>query len=140
VHPTENLFGCSAHYHIPLDTNFQMPYTVGVMATNDNLGTFEQIILTSLVILGENAYGATVHEKVEELAEGSRSIGSVYTTLDRLEQKGYVKSWFGDPTPERGGRAKRFFKITAAGQRVLDHSMRVAGNMLAGLEGIGGVA
>jgi PadR family transcriptional regulator, regulatory protein PadR len=109
------------------------------MATTDNLGTFEQIILTSLVILGENAYGATVHEKVEELAEGSRSIGSVYTTLDRLEQKGYVKSWFGEPTAERGGRAKRFFKITAAGQRVLDQSMKVAGNMLAGLEGIGGV-
>jgi DNA-binding PadR family transcriptional regulator len=109
------------------------------MATNDNLGTFEQMILTSLVLLGENAYGATVHEKVEELAESSKSIGSVYTTLDRLEQKGYVKSWFGDPTPERGGRAKRFFEITAAGQRVLDQSMKVAGNMLAGLKGIGGV-
>jgi len=116
-----------------------MPYNVGVMATNDNLGTFEQIILTSLVILGENAYGATVHEKVEELAEGSRSIGSVYTTLDRLEQKGYVKSWFGDPTPERGGRAKRFFKIQAAGQLALNKSMQLADNMLTALKEIGGV-
>lgn len=116
-----------------------MHYSVGVMATNDNLGTFEQIILTSLVILGENAYGATVHEKVEELAEGSRSIGSVYTTLDRLEQKGYVKSWFGDPTPERGGRSKRFFEITGAGQKVLQQAMKVADNMVTGLREIGGL-
>ena len=58
------------------------------MATNDNLGTFEQIILTSLVILGENAYGATVHEKVEELAEGSRSIGSVSVRVNKNETHG----------------------------------------------------
>jgi PadR family transcriptional regulator, regulatory protein PadR len=109
------------------------------MATNDNLGTFEQIVLTSLVILRENAYGATIHEKVEELAEGSKSIGSVYTTLDRLEEKGYVKSWFGDPTPERGGRAKRYFEITGAGQRVLKQSIRVAGNLVKGWREIGGV-
>jgi PadR family transcriptional regulator PadR len=129
-----------SHHTFPLDTNFQIPYTVGVMATNDNLGTFEQIILTSLVLLGDNAYGATVHEKVEELAEGSRSIGSVYTTLDRLEQKGYVRSWFGDPTPERGGRSKRFFEITGAGQKVLQQAMKVADNMVTGLREIGGLA
>lgn len=124
---------------LPLDTDLDMAYAVVVMATKGNLGTFEQIILTSLVLLGENAYGATVHEKVEELAEGSRSIGSVYTTLDRLEKKGYVKSWFGDPTPERGGRAKRYFKITGAGQKVLQQAMKVAGNMVTGLKEIGGV-
>jgi PadR family transcriptional regulator, regulatory protein PadR len=106
------------------------------MATNDNLGTFEQIVLTSLVILGEKAYGATIHEKVEELAEGSRSIGSVYTTLDRLEGKGYLRSWFGDPTPERGGRAKRYFEITGAGQKVLKRSMKVAGNLVTAFEAI----
>lgn len=109
------------------------------MASNDTLGTFEQAILTSVLLLGENAYGATIHEKVEELAEGSKSIGSVYTALDRLEQKGYVRSWFGDPTPERGGRAKRYFEITGVGQRVLKASMKVAGNMIAGLKEIGGV-
>src|SRR5216684_2831891 len=92
-------------------------HTVGVMAKGDNLGEFEQLILTALVLLGENAYGMTIHERVEDLAAGTRSVslGSVYTTLDRLEQKGYVKSWFGDPTPERGGRSKRFFEITGAG-------------------------
>jgi PadR family transcriptional regulator PadR len=109
------------------------------MPTNDVLGTFEQVVLTSLVILSDNAYGATIHEKVEELAEGSKSIGSVYTTLDRLEEKGYVKSWFGDPTPERGGRAKRYFEITGAGQKVLKQSMKVAGNLVREWREIGGV-
>jgi PadR family transcriptional regulator PadR len=109
------------------------------MPTNDTLGTFEQAVLTSLMSLGENAYGATIHEKVEELVGGSKSIGSVYTTLDRLEEKGYVKSWFGDPTPERGGRAKRYFEITGAGQKVLNQSMKVAGNLVREWREIGGV-
>jgi PadR family transcriptional regulator, regulatory protein PadR len=107
-----------------------IPYTVGRMPANENLGIFEQIVLTSVVILGVDAYGTTIHEKVEELAEGSKSIGSVYTTLDRLEEKGYVRSWLGDPTQERGGRAKRYFEITRAGQRVLKQSMKVAGNLV----------
>jgi len=84
------------------------------MAKGDNLGEFEMLILSALMMLGQNAYGMTVHEQVEKLAEGLRSVslGAVYTTLDRLEIKGYVKSWFSDPTPERGGRTKRFFEIT----------------------------
>ena len=67
------------------------------------------------MILGsENAYGMTIHEQVEKLAARVRavSLGSVYTTLDRLEQKGHVKSWFGGATKQRGGRSKRFFEIT----------------------------
>src|SRR5438045_3429676 len=108
------------------------------MAKGDNLGEFEQLILAALMILGENAYGMTVHEQVEKLAAGVRtvSLGSVYTTLDRLEQKGYVKSWFGGATEERGGRSKRYFKITAAGARAVKASLRVAANMVAGLKEI----
>ena len=119
-----------------------MPHTVEVMAKGDNLGEFEQLILAALLMLGENAYGMTIHERVEKLAAGVRSVslGSVYTTLDRLEQKGYVKSWFGDPTPERGGRSKRYFEITGAGQRVLKSSAKVAANIVAGLREIGGIA
>ena len=81
--------------------------------------SLKAVNLAALLILGENAYGMTVHEQVEKLAAGVRtvSLGSVYTTLDRLEQKGYVKSWFGGATEERGGRSKRYFKITAAGAR-----------------------
>jgi len=92
-------------------------------------------------MLGENAYGMTIHERVEELADGTRgvSLGSVYTTLDRLERKGYVKSWFSDPTPERGGRSKRYFEITAAGEKALKSSAKVAANIMDGLREIGGV-
>src|SRR3712207_6740854 len=108
------------------------------MAKGDNLGEFEAMILAALMLLGENAYGMTVHERVEQLAAGIRSVslGSVYTTLDRLEQKGYVTSWFSDPTPERGGRSKRYFEITGAGQLALKNALKVADNMLSGLRDI----
>jgi PadR family transcriptional regulator PadR len=112
------------------------------MPTNDNLGQFEVLNLAALMILGDNAYGMTIHEEVERLAEGTRSVslGSVYTTMDRLEQKGYVKSWYSDPTPERGGRSKRYFEITGSGELALKNSLKVAGNVLAGLREIGGMA
>ena len=111
------------------------------MPKGDNLGEFEQLILTALVMLGENAYGMTIHERVEKLAAGVRSVslGSVYTTLDRMEQKGYVRSWFGGATEERGGRSKRYFEITGAGERVLRSSVRVAARVVEGLREIGGV-
>lgn len=117
-----------------------MIHTVGVMAKGDNLGEFEQLILAALMMLGDNAYGMTIHERVGKLAAGVRSVslGSVYTTLDRLEQKGYVKSWFGDPTAERGGRSKRYFEITGAGAKVLKQSAKVAANIVTGLRELGG--
>jgi PadR family transcriptional regulator PadR len=112
------------------------------MAKGDYLGDLEQLTLTAVLLLGDQAYGMTVHERVEELAEGFRevSLGSAYTTLERLEQKGYIKSWFSDPTPERGGRAKKYFKVTGAGQLALKNSLKVASNMVAGLREIGGMA
>jgi DNA-binding PadR family transcriptional regulator len=126
----------------PLDTAVDMFHTVVVMAKGDNLGEFELLILAALMMLGDNAYGMTVHEQVEKLASGIRSVslGSVYTTLDRLEQKGYTKSWFSDPTPERGGRSKRFFEITGTGELAVKNSMKLAGNVLAGLREKWGVA
>lgn len=113
------------------------------MAKGDNLGEFEVLNLAAVFMLGESAYGMTIHEQVEKLAEGVRSgvsLGSVYTTLDRLEQKGYVKSWFSDPTPERGGRARRYFEITASGETALRQYKRMASNVVDGLSEIGGVA
>ncbi len=111
------------------------------MAKGDNLGEFEQLILAALMILGADAYGMTIHERVEKLAAGLRSVslGSVYTTLDRLEQKGYVKSWFSDPTPERGGRSKRYFEVTGSGERALKASATVVANIVAGLREVGGI-
>jgi PadR family transcriptional regulator, regulatory protein PadR len=85
------------------------------------LGEFEVLVLTAVLAAGQDAYGATIHEEIEGLVAGSRdvSLGSVYTTLDRLEQKGYLKSWTGEPTAERGGRAKRYYEVQASGQRAL---------------------
>ncbi|HEY4089733.1 MAG TPA: PadR family transcriptional regulator [Bryobacteraceae bacterium] len=77
--------------------------------------------MTSVLAAGQEAYGANIHEEIETLVSGSRevSLGSVYTTLDRLEQKGYLRSWTGESTPERGGRAKRYYEVQASGQRAL---------------------
>ncbi|MCC6590243.1 MAG: helix-turn-helix transcriptional regulator [Bryobacterales bacterium] len=87
------------------------------------LGEFEVLVLTG-VIAGKragDAYGVTIHEEVEKLVTPTRdvSIGSVYTTLDRLQQKGLVQSWYAGKTDERGGRAKRCFEVTGIGNRAL---------------------
>lgn len=79
------------------------------------IGEFEYLILTAAARLGEEAYGATIREAIQQAARRSCSIGALYTTLDRLEKKGLIKSWMGDPTPERGGRSKRLVRITAKG-------------------------
>jgi PadR family transcriptional regulator PadR len=103
----------------------------------DTLGQFEAWILTTVVTLGpRNAYGMTIHEEVEKLS-GRKivSLGAVYTTLDRLEAKGMVSSHFADPTPERGGRSKRYFRIEAAGQSALSHSIEQSTAMERALRG-----
>ena len=128
---------------MPLDTPANLSHNGNQMAKGEHLGEFEQMILTTLMLLGsgETAYGMTIHAKVEELAAGLRlvSLGACYTTLDRLEQKGYVRSWFGGATEERGGRSKRFFEITGSGERALKNALSVANNMVTGLREIGGL-
>jgi PadR family transcriptional regulator, regulatory protein PadR len=81
------------------------------------------LVLTSILALRENAYGVSIHAKVEELTRPKGvSLGAVYITLDRLEDKGLVASWLSEPTPERGGRAKRFYRLEALGERALQES------------------
>jgi len=93
------------------------------MARPDTLGQFEQLVLTAILTQREDAYGITIHSKVQELARPREvSLGAVYVTLDRLEDKGMVSSWLSDPTPERGGRAKRCFRLEALGERALEES------------------
>src|SRR5450759_3983406 len=100
-----------------------LPYTVGQMAKPESLGQFEQLVLTAILSLREDAYGVTIHSKVEELARPKAvSLGAVYVTLDRVEDKGFVTSWLSDPTPERGGRAKRCYRLEALGERALEES------------------
>jgi len=79
------------------------------------LGEFEYLLLTAAARLGDDAYGAAIRQSIEEATGRNCSIGALYTTLDRLEQKGLVKTWMGEATPQRGGRAKRMVRVTAKG-------------------------
>jgi PadR family transcriptional regulator, regulatory protein PadR len=98
------------------------------------LGEFEQLILLGLVRLGPDAYGATVRREIEEHAGREVSISAVYTTLERLEQKGLVRSRIGAPTPERGGRRRRHFELLPLGARSLRDAYQAITGMTAGIE------
>lgn len=87
------------------------------------LGEFEELVLLTIVNLDKNSYGVAIKEDIEERGKRKLSIGALHTTLTRLEEKGYIKSWMGDPTPERGGRRKRFFEVTHRGKVEL-HNIR----------------
>jgi PadR family transcriptional regulator PadR len=79
------------------------------------LGEFEYLLITVATQLGDNAYGAALREEIQTRTGRKCSIGALYTTMDRLEAKGFLKTWMGDPTPERGGRAKRMILVTPNG-------------------------
>jgi PadR family transcriptional regulator, regulatory protein PadR len=98
------------------------------------LGEFEQLVLLALVRLGPDAYGATVRREIEAHAGRELSISAVYTTLQRLEQKGLVRSRMGEPTPERGGRRRKHFVLLPAGQRALRAAYEAFAGMTAGVE------
>ena len=92
------------------------------MAGREHLGDFEQIVLLAILRMDKQAYGVLIRREIEERTGRSLTVGALYRTLDRLEDKNYVTSWFGDPSPERGGRAKRYFKVQPAGLRALAES------------------
>jgi PadR family transcriptional regulator, regulatory protein PadR len=81
------------------------------------LGEFEYLLITAAAGLGDNAYGAAIREEIETTTGRKCSIGALYTTIDRLEAKGLLKTWMGDATPQRGGRAKRMIRLTPRGVR-----------------------
>jgi len=95
------------------------------MNERTGLGEFELMVLLSLVRLGDQAYGVPIAREIEKFRRREVSLGSVYAALERLEKKGFVTSSLGDPTPERGGRAKRFFETTKEGLRELHETRRV---------------
>jgi PadR family transcriptional regulator, regulatory protein PadR len=104
------------------------------MPGRDYLGEFEHIVVLALLRLGDRAYGVTVRQEIESRTNREVSIGSVYATLERLETKGYVKSHRGDPTPERGGRSKRFFRVTPRGVAAVNRTQRALQSMTQGLD------
>jgi len=107
------------------------------MTGRNSLGEFEHIIILALLRLEDRAYGVTVRQEIEFRTKREVSIGAVYATLDRLETKGYVKSRRGNPTPERGGRSKRFFRITAKGMAAVNRTQRALQSMTQGLDLVG---
>ena len=104
----------------------------------NNLGDFQQLVLLALLRLRDNAYGMTVRRELAERTGRQVSLGAVYTTLDRLEARGYVSSWIGEATPERGNRRKKYFRVEAAGEAALRQSQQVTARMLDGLQPVGG--
>ena len=107
------------------------------MSSPDYLGEFEHIVVLALLRLEERAYGVTVRQEIEFRTKREVSIGAVYATLDRMETKGYVKSRLGDPTPERGGRSKRFFRVTAKGMAAVNRTQKALQSMTEGLDLVG---
>jgi DNA-binding PadR family transcriptional regulator len=98
---------------------------IEVMGTRSYLGEFDLMLLLAVIHLGEEAYGVPVARKLEQHRGRIVSVGSVYAALERLESKGLITSSLGDPTPERGGKAKRYFRITKEGLRQVHETRRV---------------
>jgi PadR family transcriptional regulator PadR len=85
----------------------------------DRLGRFEHFLLLVVVRLGEDAYGLTIRRELARHIGREVAVGAIYTALARLERRGLVQSWLGEPTPERGGKAKRYYRVLPAGKKAL---------------------
>src|SRR5215471_7241428 len=103
------------------------------MSDRRYLGEMELMVLLAVVRLADDAYGVPISKELLNLAGREVALGSVYAALDRLEQKGFVTSTIGDPTPERGGRAKRYFRATPAGLRALKMTRTALINLWSGI-------
>ena len=101
------------------------------------LGEFEKAVIIALIRLKENAYGVSIRQELSARLGREVSVGAVYTTLDRMEQKGYVSSWMGEPTAERGGRSKRFFRLEGDGALALSRSLALHEEAVALIPGLG---
>jgi PadR family transcriptional regulator PadR len=106
---------------------------IELMTDRSYLGEFELLILLAVVHLGDQAYGVPISRELERHRGRDVSVGSVYAALERLESKGLVASTVGDPTPERGGKAKRYFRVTREGLRQVNATRRVLTRLWQGL-------
>ena len=104
------------------------------MPNAPSLGDFEQIVLLAILRLDDNAYGVTIRAEVKACTQREPSPGALFTTLDRLEEKGFVSSRLGDPTPQRGGRAKRYVTVTGAGVKAVTAAQQSYQRLLKGLK------
>jgi len=113
-------------------------YIAVIMLPPISLGEFEQVVLLAILRLGENAYGVTIRNEITECTGREPAPGALYTTIDRMEAKGLVQSRMGDPTPQRGGRAKRYIKVTNRGRAAVIAAQRSYQSLLQGLDLLGG--
>lgn len=95
------------------------------MVLRQFLGEFEELVLLAIITLGKNAYGVSISEAIREKTGKRVSTGALYTTLQRLEEKGFISSKMGESTPERGGRAKKYFTVENAGREAVVSSSKV---------------
>jgi DNA-binding PadR family transcriptional regulator len=99
-----------------------------------SLGELEQLVLLALLHLGDGAYGITVRDEIAARAGQDAPLGSIYNALSRLEAKGLISAWMGGPTPERGGRRKRHYRVLPQGRRALARSLAAIRRLTAGLQ------
>jgi PadR family transcriptional regulator, regulatory protein PadR len=123
----------SASGPLRLTASANLAYDVGQMPPIHNLGEFEQVTLLAILRLGEEAYGVTIRREIAACTGRDPAPGALYTTLDRLEEKGLLTSTMSDPTPARGGRSKRYFTVTREGVRAVANAQRAFQRMLQGL-------
>jgi PadR family transcriptional regulator PadR len=105
------------------------------MSAIEPLGEFEHVVLLAILRLGDSAYAVPIGDEIFAHTGRQVSRGSIYITLDRLETKGFLRSWLGDPTPERGGRAKRYYALRPRALAALRDSRRALLSLWNGLEG-----
>ena len=98
------------------------------------LGEFEQLVLLAVMQAGDDAYGVTIHAELTRRTGRQVTVASVYKTLERLQDKGFLLSRLGEPTPERGGRRKQYYSVTSAGRREVKAAIRVLKSMARGLD------
>jgi DNA-binding PadR family transcriptional regulator len=120
-----------------IDTVCNINYIVVVMTKPASLGEFEQIVLLAILRLDKDAYGVTIRSEIAKCTGREPAPGALYTTLDRMEEKGIVRSWLGEATPQRGGRAKRYFALTKTGHAALISAQQAYQNLLDGLDILG---
>lgn len=111
-------------------------YYVYIMATKKHIGDFEFMVLAAVLQVEAEAYGVSIRQEIESRTGRSVSMGAVHATLTRLEKKGYLSSAFSAPTPHRGGKARRLFRVEPAGREAFIEAASAVQAMLAGLGGI----
>ena len=100
---------------------------------NRNLGSLEAILMLAVLRLGDDAYGVSIRHELLRCAKKDVAIGAIYTAFERLERKRLVESWLGNPTAVRGGRAKRYYRLTPRGLKLLNETQRAIQGLMVGL-------